>query len=95
MPELTWAAALAWFGVIASAASIAGLLTGLLGMRQTNKLIVNVHTATQQTLTDLAKGFRETTEAMDRRHVESAERMDQRADERHREVIQAIQALKS
>jgi hypothetical protein len=31
MPELTWTTALAWFGVIAGAASVASLVAGLVG----------------------------------------------------------------
>jgi hypothetical protein len=36
----------------------------------------------------------QTLERMDERWREAFERIDQRADERHREVISAIQALK-
>lgn len=45
-------------------------------------------------MADLGKGFRESQERMDARWREAFERLDQRADERHREVLQAIQALK-
>jgi hypothetical protein len=72
MPELTWGAALAWFGVIASAASIASLISGVFGVRQTNRLIERTTENTQGIL----------------------ERMDQRADDRQREMMEAIQALK-
>jgi uncharacterized phage infection (PIP) family protein YhgE len=90
MPELTWTTALAWFGVIAGAASVASLVAGLVGTYQTNRLIANIHAATRQTLTDMRKGFSETQERLGA----ILERMDQRADERHQEALQAIQALK-
>jgi hypothetical protein len=94
MPELTWTTALAWFGVLAGAASVAALLHGWLAQRQTTRLQADIHAATQATLTDMRKGFSETQERMDQRWREAFERMDQRADERHREVLQALQALK-
>jgi hypothetical protein len=34
MPELTWTTALVWFGVLASAASIAARIQGLVTARQ-------------------------------------------------------------
>jgi hypothetical protein len=108
MPELTWTTALAWFGVLAGAASVAALVFGWIGQRQTTRLQVDIHAATHSTLADLRKGFSETQqslgailERMDQRQAEAdqrwqhaVERMDQRADERHREVLQTIQALK-
>jgi hypothetical protein len=90
MPELTVTTALAWFGVLASAASVAGLVFGLVGAWQTKRLQADSHAASQVTLGDLAKGFRESQQSLG----QILERMDQRADERQREMIQAIQALK-
>jgi hypothetical protein len=108
MPELTWTTALAWFGVLTGAASVAALIHGLITARQTTRLQADIHAATQSTLGDMRKGFSETQarlgdilarmddrqERMDQHWREAFERMDQRADERHREVISAIQALK-
>jgi hypothetical protein len=108
MPELTWTTALAWFGVLTGAASIAALIHGLVTSRQTARLQADIHAATQSTLSDMRKGFSETQarlgdilahmddrqERIDERWREAFERMDQRADERHREVLQVIQALK-
>jgi len=90
MPELTWTTALAWFGVLAGAASVGGLVLGLIGTWQTKRLQADSHTATQTTLADIAKGFRESQQSLG----QILERMDQRADDRQREMIQAIQALK-
>jgi hypothetical protein len=78
-------------GVFIALGSIAQAL--ILG-RTTTRLQADIHAATQLTLTDLRKGFSESQERMDQRWREAFERMDQRADERHRETIQAIQALK-
>jgi hypothetical protein len=101
MPELTWTTALAWFGVLTGAASVAALIHGLVTARQTTRLQADIHAATQATLTDMRKGFSESQERLgtlmaqtDARWREAFERMDQRADERHREVLQALQALK-
>ncbi len=101
MPELTWTTALAWFGVLAGAASVAGLLMAVVGGRQTTRLQADIHAATQLTLTDMRKGFSESQQMlgqiltqMDQHWQQAVERMDMRADERHREVIQVIQALK-
>ncbi len=108
MPELTWTTALAWFGVLTGAASVAALIHGLVTSRQTTRLQADIHLATQSTLGDMRRGFTETQQALgailarmddrqdriDERWREAFERMDQRADERHREVISAIQALK-
>lgn len=86
------------------AASVAVLIHGLMPSRQTTRLQADIHAATQSTLSDMRKGFSEPQERlgevlarMDDRQErlgQIIERMDQRADERHREVIQAIQALK-
>ena len=71
MPELTWTTALAWFGVLASAASIGGLLLGaVLGLvtwrqnRATTQLIADGHAATQLTLKDVHAATQETVKAM-------------------------------
>jgi hypothetical protein len=134
MPELSLLTALTWFGILASSASVAGLVFGLVGSRQTKRLQVDIHAATQLTIGDLAKGFRESQQSLGQMLHESQqslgqmlhesqqslgqilhenrqslgqilhenqqslgqilERMDQRADERQREVIKAIQALR-
>jgi uncharacterized membrane protein YccC len=96
MPELTWTTALAWFGVIAGAASVASLIAGLISTWQTNRLIANVHVATQTTLTDMRKGFSETQERLGEaikgigdgqtRLGEILERMDRAAEDRHRDL---------
>ena len=101
MSELTLTTALAWLGILASAASVAALVFGLVGAWQTKRLQADIHAATQLTLGDLAKGFRESQQSLGQMMHESQQslgqildRMDQRADERQREMIQAIQALK-
>ena len=90
MPELTWTTALAWFGVLTGAASVGSLLHGWISGRQLGRLQANIHTATQATLQDMRKGFSESQERLG----QILERMDQRADERHREALEAIAALK-
>jgi hypothetical protein len=79
-----------WLNTAAGAASLLGLwvtiaafVTGWVWTRSTTKLVREVHGETQRTL-----------DAMDARWAQAFERMDQRADERHREVIQAIQAMR-
>ena len=91
-----------WFAVIAGGASVASLPVALVLGWFGKRTAVDIHTATQLTLTDMRKGFEASQERlgqmltqMDGHWREAFERMDQRADERHREVIQAIQALKS
>lgn len=81
-------------GVFIALGSIAQAL--ILG-RTTARLQADIHAATQATLTALGKGFRETQQqlgAILERMDQRLERMDQRADERHREALDAIQALK-
>ncbi len=87
----------AWANTNGGAASILGLwvtfaalVAGWLSSRSTNRLI---HTSTADTRTLL--------ERMDERHSALLQRMDERtgrmnelAEERHREVIQAIQTLR-
>jgi hypothetical protein len=108
MPELTWTTALAWFGVLTGAASIGSLIHGWISGRQLGHLQADIHAATQSTLQDMRKGFSESQQTLgqilerldgrleqaDRRWQEAFERMDQRADDRQREMIQAIQVLK-
>jgi hypothetical protein len=77
MPELTWTTALAWFGVLAGAASVAALILGLIGTWQTTRLQADLHTAMQTTMADIAKGFRESQQSLG----QILERMDQRADD--------------
>jgi hypothetical protein len=71
MPELTWTTALAWFGVLASAASIGGLIVavvlGALTWRQnraTTQLLTDGHAATQLTLKDVHATTQDTLKAM-------------------------------
>ena len=71
MPELTSTTALAWFGVLASAASIGGLILGaVLGLvtwrqnRATTQLITDGHAAAQLTLKDVHATTQETLKAM-------------------------------
>jgi hypothetical protein len=71
MPELTWTTALAWFGVLASAASVGGFILGaVLGVvawrqnRATTRLIADGHAATQLTLKDVHAATQETLKAM-------------------------------
>jgi hypothetical protein len=79
-----------WFGVIAGGASVASLPVAIVLGWFGKRTAVEIHTATQSTLADLGKGFRESQQSLG----QILERMDQRADERHREMMQAIQALK-
>jgi hypothetical protein len=71
MPELTWTTALAWFGVLASAASVGSLLLGVvLGLitwrqtRATTQLIADGHAATQLMLKDVHSTTQDTLKAM-------------------------------
>jgi hypothetical protein len=80
-----------FFNTAAGAASLMSLILGdILGVvswrisRSTDKLITSTSKDTQALATQTTVN----TQTI-------LERMDQRADERHREVIQAIQALKS
>jgi hypothetical protein len=80
-----------FFNTAAGAASLMSLiLGGILGVvswrisRSTDKLITSTSKDTQALITQTTAN----TQTI-------LERMDQRADERHREVIQAIQTLKS
>lgn len=63
--------------------TLAALLSGWIWTRGTTKLIAQGDAKTQEILA-----------RMDERWQQAWERMDQRADERHREVVQAIQALR-
>jgi hypothetical protein len=67
MPELAWTTALAWFGVLASAASVGGAVLGLVTWwqnRATTQLIAGGHAATQVTLKDIHASTQETLKAM-------------------------------
>jgi hypothetical protein len=85
---------LEWFAVIAGGASVASLPVAIVLGWFAKRTAFDIHTATQPTLADISKGFRESQEHLGHSLGQILERMDQRADERHREVIQAIQALK-
>ena len=87
--------------IIGAAIGVSALLQAWLLGRAAKAFHGDVHTATQLTLTDMRKGFSESQdrlgqilEGMDQRWQEAFERMDQRADERHREALQLIQTLK-
>jgi hypothetical protein len=110
MPELTWTIALAWFGVLSGAASVASLVFGQIMGRQTSRLQADIHASTQLTLADMRKGFSESHERLAESqkaiaeaiggvsHTQAAaqqslaniaqilERMDQRAEERYRDL---------
>jgi hypothetical protein len=100
MPELTVTTALAWFGVLAGAASVGGLVLGLITWRQnraTTQLIRDGHTATQLTLKDVhattqdtlktMHGATQTTLAqMDTGLKQVLDRMDARAEARDRDL---------
>jgi hypothetical protein len=96
MPELTWTTALAWFGVLASAASVGGLVLGLITWwqnRATTQLIADGHAATQITLKDIHATTQETVKAM---HTATQttlgqlgqvlDRMDRQAEQRYRNL---------
>jgi hypothetical protein len=86
-----------WFGVIAGGASVASLPVAIVLGWFGKRTAVDIHAATQLTLMDLRKGFSESQERLGQTMAglgQILERMDERADERHREVIQVIQALK-
>ena len=75
------------FAALASAASIVSValaVSSVFNGRVTRRLAQGLHDDTQATLA-----------RMDTHHSTLLERMDQRADERHREVIQAIQTLRA
>jgi hypothetical protein len=101
MPELTWTTTLTWFGVLTGAIGVSALLQAWLLGRSARQFHADVHAATQATLADMRKGFTESHDRlgqmlarMDDCWREAFERMDRRADERHRDVIEAIAALK-
>lgn len=67
MPELTWTTALAWFGVIAGAAGVGGLVLGVITWwqnRATTQLIADGHAATQLTLKDVHTATQDTLKAL-------------------------------
>jgi hypothetical protein len=87
--------------------TFAGTLAGILALsslwsdRRTSKLLAEMHTATQSTMADMSKGFRDSQQVLGQQMAESTrelahvlERMDQRADERHREVLNTLEALR-
>jgi hypothetical protein len=79
-----------WFGVIAGGASVASLPVAVVLGWFGKRTAIDIHAATQSTLADISKGFRESQQTLG----QILERMDQRADERHREVIEVIRTLK-
>jgi hypothetical protein len=82
-----------WFNTGAGVASIVGLIVTIGGViqalitgRSTRRLQADIHAATQTTLTDLGKGFRESQERMDQRWHAAFERMDRAAEQRQTEL---------
>jgi hypothetical protein len=86
--------ALEWFAVIAGGASVASLPVALVLGWFGKRTAVDIHAATQSTLADISKGFRESQEHLGESLGHILERMDQRADERQREMQQVIEALR-
>jgi hypothetical protein len=100
MPELTWTTALVWFGVLSGAASVGGLVLGLITWwqnRATTQLIAGGHAATQLTLKDVHAATQETLKAMhtasqdtmaqmDAGLKQVLDRMDARAEARYRDL---------
>ena len=87
-----------FFNTSAGAASLMSLiLGGILGVvswrisRSTDKLIAHGRDSTQALIKEVHADTQRTLAQMDERTT----RMNELAEERHREVIQAIQALKS
>jgi hypothetical protein len=90
-----------WFNTGAGAASIVGLIVtigaiiqAMMTGRSTRRLQADMHASTPLTLTDMRKGVTEGQERIDTHGREAFERMDQRADERHRETVTAIDTLR-
>jgi hypothetical protein len=72
MPELTWMTAIAWFGVLTGAASVAGLIVALTGNRtvktmhrETQDTLKSIHHETQDTLKSMHNGTQDTLKSMD------------------------------
>jgi hypothetical protein len=63
MPELTWTTALAWFGVLTGAASVAGLIVAAVGHRT----VKAIHAETQTTLAQIDSGLKPILDRMDAR----------------------------
>ena len=85
MPELTWTAALAWFGVLTGAASVAGLIVAVVG----GHVVKAIHAEAQGTLTMMDVTTKETLRALGEGQVTLAqilERMDQAAEQRAPDV---------
>jgi hypothetical protein len=93
-----------WFNSGAGAPSIVGLIVtigSVISGWHLKRLQADIHASTQLTLTDMRKGFTEsqerldqTLERIDTHWREAFERMDRRADARHRETITAIDTLR-
>jgi hypothetical protein len=89
MPELTWTMALAWFGVLTGAASVAGLIVAVVGNRTvkamhatTQETLKAMHTTTEESMRQLGTGI--TT--MDTGLKQVLDRMDARAEARYRDL---------
>ena len=85
MPELTVMSALAWFGVLTGAASVAGLIVAVVGNRtikamhvETQGTLTTMHTETQTTLRALGDGQTRLGDILDR--------MDQAAEVRYQDL---------
>jgi hypothetical protein len=89
-----------WFNTGAGAASIVGLIVtigSVISGWHLKRLQADIHASTQLTLTDIRKGFAESQQAIAQTvsHLgDILDRMDRRADERHRETITAIETLR-
>ena len=89
MPDLTFTAALAWFTVLASAASVGSLSLGLLLWWQNRATSTDVHAALQITLGDIGKAVADSH----RQHEQTLaqigqvlQAMDRAAEQRHQDV---------
>jgi hypothetical protein len=89
-----------WFNTGAGAASIVGLIVtigSVISGWHLKRLQADIHASTQLTLTDMRKGFTESQQAIAQTvsHLgDILDRMDQRADQRQRETITAIETLR-
>jgi hypothetical protein len=74
-------------------AAVLGVVTWRL-TRATDKLITQGRDSTQALMKEVHADTQRTLAQMDERWQLAWERMDQRADERHREFVQALQAMR-
>jgi hypothetical protein len=86
MPELTWTTALAWFGVLTGAASVAGLIVAVVG----NRTVQSMHRETQGTLARMDATTKDTLAQMDAGLKQVLDRMDARAEARYRDLTDRL-----